>query len=1071
MANRLIDELIINVRQRGAPAVERQLGRIVDTLEDSAVGAELLRNELESLPRVLRDVEQSANRATSSLRGALDGGLNSDAVEASLAEISESLLTLIDQSNDTTQAIDNLSTESVSAIDRMANSLGADLERIEDNLIDTTRASERTAEGLQNVGRSGRTAATGANQHARGLANQTRQGRNSARTLSDLVNISGPLVNAYAAVAANIFAVSEALRLLVEGSAINRLESLGDTISANIGTPIGLIAENIREASGGVLSLAESLRQATAASAFGFNQQQIEELTVVARRASVALGQDFTDALNRAIRGTSKLEVELLDELGITARLTTAYERYAAAIGVSADSLNAYQQRLALVNEVTRQSELQLGFLDEQLQGLPWEQAATNARNAFDSIIQSISSATEPVANLINALSSEGVGEGVERRLGDILGQITEARAQGNQAGIVGGLRTLQDFETSLQNQIRQNEIIAQQNPYGSQAFAQALNNVNALRRALGGVQDISTQVFTESGLSPQQIRRSADSYDALRGAVRGAAADLPRLLSGARGNNSAAEQLANTSQTLVEVYTELQAANPYVDLTQDLQRLGFESEAELTRTRDLTRNFADATAASQAFAETQARIALEGTRSGALGSETTLRTLEARLNVERSLLEAQRGLGVQSQVLARSQSQVLSTERQILEARVASVNAEFNQAAETRALLFREVNLGQVETLRQTVALEQGRISRLEMIEGSTLAIEEAQRRIRDTELQIQDIENQRIRNNQNAFLQQAGVQSRVGLDQETLNQQDIQVAAQSFNQALSQLTAQNPGLETLFTNINALSASFNNLGETSLNATQLTTVGLNAFSGLLQNVSAQSIASIDAQIQAERNRDGQSQQSLAKIRALEAQKIREQRKAAQQQILISTAVAVMNAAANPWPVPALPLMAAAALAGGLALNQANSASSNQLASLNSTQTQTAATLSVGERDNRVNVQSSASAGELSFIRGETGTGNINSFTPRAAGGIGTPGLSFLVGENGPELITPMQDLQVSDTQDTMAAMQGGGSEVNFNFSVQALDSQSFMDRAPDIFEAFNSEAEQRGIDLSRIG
>lgn len=1061
MANRLIDELIINVRQRGAPQVERQLGRIVDTVEDAAVGAELLRNELSSLPRVLRDVEQAANRATSGLRGALTGNIGSDAVADSLSEISDALIELSGNSIRTNEVLDQLATDVVGAIDNMADRVTSDLERIEDQTEQTARGTRTLRNGFEEVGAAGRAAGEGANQHARGLANQNRQGRGSARTLSDLVNIAGPLVNAYAAVAANVFAVSEALRLLTEGAAIARLEQVGASIGANVGTPIANIAADIREASGGVLSYAESLRQASAAASFGFDSTQINDLTIVARRASIALGQDFTDALNRAIRGVSKLEVELLDELGITARLTTAYQRYAATIGVAADNLNAYQQRLALINEVTRQSELQLGFLDEQLGAVAWEEAAARARDAFDSIVVSISNATSGVAELVNEASRDTPEQVAVGRAEAIRAQLQEAQVQGSRAGIVGAFNEFELLERNLQEQIRQLETRAQQ--VGFEESRRLLNTINAYQAVIDGIRQEREVNF----LGVEDVAEANAAYQGLNGAVRGAAADFTRLQASVRGNNTTTEALASNARDLLAAYDAVAAADPYANLTATAQSLGFENREAIVQQVELSDALRDATINAARFGAEQERIALAGQREGALASTTTVRTLEARLGVEQALLSSQESYGVNASQIARTEQQVLATTRQLEQARIAAVEAEFGDAAASRALFFRDINLGQVATLRQTITLEQARQQRLAELEGSQRAIEESRRRELDATLQIRDVENERIRAQQNAFLSQVGQQSGVGLNQEQLNQQDLAVAATSFNQALSQLTAQNPGLETMLTNLNAIAASFNNIGETSLNATQLTTVGLNAFAGLLQNASANAISAIDAQIAAERRRDGQSAESVARIRALEARKIREQRRAAQQSILISTAVAVMNAAANPWPVPALPLMAAAALAGGLALSQASSAASNQLASLNTTSTQQQASLTVGERNNRVDINSRASSGELAFIRGETGVGNINSFTPRQAGGIGTPGVGLLVGENGPEFVTPLEPVQVSDAEETEAMATPMRSAPNINLSVQALDAQSIIDRGQDIAFSVMNELRQQGIDL----
>ena len=84
----------------------------------------------------------------------------------------------------------------------------------------------------------------------------------------------------------------------------------------------------MQEATGYAISFEGAMQKAAQASAYGFSTDQVEQFTLAARRASVALGVDLDDAMNRIIRGVSKLEIELLDELGITVRLTEAYDKY-----------------------------------------------------------------------------------------------------------------------------------------------------------------------------------------------------------------------------------------------------------------------------------------------------------------------------------------------------------------------------------------------------------------------------------------------------------------------------------------------------------------------------------------------------------------------------------------------------------------------------------------------------------------------------------------------------------------------------------------------------------------------
>ncbi|MCU9930957.1 hypothetical protein OFL77_26865, partial [Escherichia coli] len=77
-----------------------------------------------------------------------------------------------------------------------------------------------------------------------------------------------------------------------------------------------------------------------------------------------------------------------------------------------------------------------------------------------------------------------------------------------------------------------------------------------------------------------------------------------------------------------------------------------------------------------------------------------------------------------------------------------------------------------------------------------------------------------------------------------------------------------------------------------------------LSLANSIFQEISAGKIASIDAEIAAEQKRDGKSAESLAKIKRLNAQKIKEESKAKKASIGMSTATATMQAMAQiPYP------------------------------------------------------------------------------------------------------------------------------------------------------------------------
>ena len=194
----------------------------------------------------------------------------------------------------------------------------------------------------------------------RNLKGASQQSSNATKNFSKMAQgIGGTLVPAYATLAANLFAVSAAFEFLKRASQVSRLEKAQQSFATNTGKALGFMTEKLIDASNGMLSFQEAAQAAAIGTAKGFSGDQLESLAVGAQKAAQALGRDFGDAFDRLIRGVSKAEPELLDELGITLRLENATKRYADALGLQADKLTDAQRSQAVLLETQRQ-------LDEQ---------------------------------------------------------------------------------------------------------------------------------------------------------------------------------------------------------------------------------------------------------------------------------------------------------------------------------------------------------------------------------------------------------------------------------------------------------------------------------------------------------------------------------------------------------------------------------------------------------------------------------------------------------------------------------------------------------------------------------
>ncbi len=215
--------------------------------------------------------------------------------------------------------------------------------------------------------------------------------------------IQGGLVPAYATLAASLFAITAVFRGLEEAANIKNQIAGMEQFGAITGKNMMAITASIREATNGILDFRTAAQSAAITSAAGFNADQVEELAEGAKLASVALGRDLTDSFNRLVRGVTKAEPELLDELGIILRLDVATRKFAQANGLVADRLTIAQRRTAVFNEVSEQLANNFGEFRENADKLtnPFARLQT----AFNDIIVAASSLITPLEFFAEFLS------------------------------------------------------------------------------------------------------------------------------------------------------------------------------------------------------------------------------------------------------------------------------------------------------------------------------------------------------------------------------------------------------------------------------------------------------------------------------------------------------------------------------------------------------------------------------------------------------------------------------------------------------------------------------------------
>ena len=294
--------------------------------------------------------------------------------------------------------------------------------REDGSLVAVERNINRAGKATKDLGAAQREAGRASDEHNyklnQGAAATASAGRNMSKLAQTIDGGPNGLVGAYATLAANAFAVSAAFNALRSAEQVVQLMQGLEVQGNRTGRTLSLVSDNIVEITQGSLSAADAMRTAAQGSAAGLAAADIEKLTQVATNASKVLGRNIPDSMDRIIKGVTKLEPELLDELGLMTKLTEASEAYARANGKTATGLTALEKRRAFVEAIKKEGELKFGGVSAEIDankfdklGAAFENLKNNMLGAASGsgiVTQAISLLTDTSYGLLGALTLFG---------------------------------------------------------------------------------------------------------------------------------------------------------------------------------------------------------------------------------------------------------------------------------------------------------------------------------------------------------------------------------------------------------------------------------------------------------------------------------------------------------------------------------------------------------------------------------------------------------------------------------------------------------------------------------------
>jgi hypothetical protein len=252
---------------------------------------------------------------------------------------------------------------------------------------------QRTATGNKKISKT-------TNEVKRNLEGTYGRSGSAGKDFSRMSQGMGGLVQAYATVAANVFALSSAFLVLRRAADLSSMIKSAEDFSNRFGVSVTRITMQMQEAAGGALSFAEALPTINKAVSAGVGIEQMEKLTVAATKAAQTFGGSATEALNRFISAAQRGRVEIIQTLGVVIKTEQAYKDYAAQIGKTALELSAVDRQQAILNATIAASEIV--FAGIKIDPNPFQQLLTTLTDVKDTVLTFITDGVTPMINAFN---------------------------------------------------------------------------------------------------------------------------------------------------------------------------------------------------------------------------------------------------------------------------------------------------------------------------------------------------------------------------------------------------------------------------------------------------------------------------------------------------------------------------------------------------------------------------------------------------------------------------------------------------------------------------------------------
>ena len=276
-------------------------------------------------------------------------------------------------------------------------------------MADTIQVTYKVMEdgSLKAIGRDAEKAAKGTDKATKSADKYSKKNKgvaqatsNSTKAFSKMTTgIQGGLVPAYATLAANVFALTAVFGTLSRMDAVAKLEEGLEFTGRSAGRNLKMVADGLKEITGNAVSAEQAMRTTAVGISAGFSESQMKGLAEVAKGASLALGRDMADAMDRLTRGAAKLEPEILDELGIIVRLDDAVDAYAKKHNKATSALTQFERRQAFTNAILEDGRQKFAGITDAMDPSAYSKLAAAFSDLTKTVIGGLNTALNPLVD------------------------------------------------------------------------------------------------------------------------------------------------------------------------------------------------------------------------------------------------------------------------------------------------------------------------------------------------------------------------------------------------------------------------------------------------------------------------------------------------------------------------------------------------------------------------------------------------------------------------------------------------------------------------------------------------